>query len=80
LEKRKTEVMGFDALQAEILENRDIEKQWSAFLGKSQLEAPGSFAVILMQIDNFLAPILSVLKHGDQISLRWNPSGPWCSK
>jgi hypothetical protein len=78
LEKRKTEVMGFDALQAEILENHDIEKQWSAFLRKSQLEAPGSFADILMQIDSFLAPILSALKHGDQITLKWSPSGPWC--
>jgi hypothetical protein len=80
LEKRKTEVMGFDALQAEILENQDIEIQWSSFLKKSQLEAPGSFADTLMQIDSFLAPILSALKHGNQITLKWSPSGPWCSK
>jgi len=35
LEKRKTEVMDFDSMRAEILENHDVEKQWSAFLRKS---------------------------------------------
>ena len=74
LEKRKTRVMDFDSMRAEILENHDVEKQWSAFLRKSQLEAPGSFADTLMQIGIFLTPILSALKHGDQKSLRWTPS------
>ena len=35
------------------------------FLGK---------AIINLQIDVFLTPILSALKHEDQISLRWTPS------
>lgn len=66
LEKRKTEVMDFDSLRSEILENHNVEKQWSAFLIKSQLEAPGSFADTLEQIGGFLAPILSALKHGNR--------------
>ena len=77
LEKRKTEVMDFDSLRAEILENQNIEKQWSAFLRKSQLEAPGSFAETLAQIGGFLTPILFALKHGNHIDLRWAQSGPW---
>jgi len=78
LEKRKTGVMDFDSLRAEILENHDVEKQWSAFVRKSQLEAPGSFDDTLMQIGVFLTPILSAIKNGDQIGLRWTPSGWGC--
>ena len=77
LEKRKTEVMDFDSMRDEILENHNIEKQWSAFLRKSQLEAPFSFADTLMQIGSFLAPILARIKQGNQVSLKWKPSGSW---
>jgi len=61
LENRKTDVMDFDSMRAEILENQNVETQWSAFLRKSQLEAPGE------------SPSLYALRH---CQMHHNPTRP----
>jgi len=80
LERRRTEIVDFDELRAEILENPHIETQWRAFLRKSQLAAPEVFAYILVPIGTLLAPILFALKQGHHKSGTWHPAGPWHPK
>ena len=77
MDQRQTEIMDFDSLRAEVLENVNIEKQWQAFLRKTQLEAPTSFTDILLLIENLLGPVLSALKHGHYKKGKWLPSGSW---
>ena len=80
LARRRTEIMDFDELLAEIMENKQIETQWRAFIRKSQVEAPASFTDILVPIGTLLAPVLSALKQGRRKSGAWKPSGPWHGK
>lgn len=79
-EARGTAVIPFEELSAEILENQEVEKQWSAFVRKSQVEAPTSFAEILVQMGMFLAPLLSAFKDGRAMDDRWDAPGPWTTK
>jgi len=79
-EARKTAAILFEELQAEILENQNIEKQWNAFVRKSQVEAPDSFTEILTLIEVFLTPLLSALKDEQTMVYRWNAPGPWTRK
>ena len=79
-EARKTAATLFEELQAEILENQNIEKQWNAFVRKSQVEAPDSFTEILTLIEVFLTPLLSALKDEQTMVDRWNVPGPWTRK
>jgi len=80
LEARGTEVIRFDELRAEILENQSLEKQWGAFVRKSRIEARGSFAEIMLPIEAFLAPLLSALKDEETMVARWGAPGPWNTK
>ena len=74
---RGTEIIPFDELHAEVLENPNIENQWHAFVRKSEVEAPASFADILGHIGVFLEPLLSAVKDGQTIVVRWDAPGPW---
>jgi predicted nucleotidyltransferase component of viral defense system len=81
LETRGTDVIQFDELRPEILENQSLEKQWSAFVRKSRIEAPASFAEILLPIEAFLAPLLSALKNDEETTVDgWDAPGPWNTK
>ena len=77
LDQRQTEVMEFESMRIEILENVNADKQWLAFLQKAQLEAPASFNDTLILIGNLLGPVLSALKQGHHKSGKWVPPGPW---
>ena len=77
LEERGTDVIRFDELRAEILENQNIDQQWRAFVRKSRTEAPASFAEILLPIETLLAPLLSALKDEESMVGRWDAPGPW---
>jgi predicted nucleotidyltransferase component of viral defense system len=54
---RGTELMPFNELQADLLENKTLERQWTAFLAKSGVPGPESFQEVLDQIATFLGPL-----------------------
>jgi len=62
-ENRGTELMPFNELQANLLENKTLERQWSAFLAKSGVPCPESFQEVLDQIATFLGPLFERIVH-----------------
>jgi hypothetical protein len=50
-------------LQADLLENKTLEKQWTAFLAKSGVSGPESFQEVLDQIATFLGPLFERIAH-----------------
>jgi hypothetical protein len=80
LEARGTDVIRFDELRAEILENQNLEQQWSTFVRKSRIDAPKSIVEILPLIEVLLAPLLSAVKDEEPMVARWNAPGPWNTK
>lgn len=62
-ENRGTELMPFNELQAELLENKTLDKQWAAFLSKSGVPGPESFQEVLDQLAAFLGPLFERIAH-----------------
>jgi predicted nucleotidyltransferase component of viral defense system len=62
-ENRGTDLMPFNVLQADLLENKTLEKQWTAFLAKSGVSGPESFQEVLDQIATFLDPLFERIAH-----------------
>jgi hypothetical protein len=62
-ENRGTDLMPFNVLQADLLENKTLEKQWTAFLAKSGVSGPESFQEVLDQIATFLGPLFERIAH-----------------
>jgi predicted nucleotidyltransferase component of viral defense system len=62
-DNRGTDLMPFNVLQADLLENKTLERQWSAFLAKSGVPGPDSFQEILDQIAAFLGPLFERIAH-----------------
>jgi hypothetical protein len=60
---RGTELIPFDELKADLLENETLAKQWSAFLVKSGVSGPESFHEVLDQIAIFLGPLFERIDH-----------------
>jgi Nucleotidyl transferase AbiEii toxin, Type IV TA system len=60
---RGTELIPFDKLKADLLENETLTKQWSAFLVKSGVSGPDSFHEVLAQIAAFLGPLFERIDH-----------------
>ena len=63
LKHRGTKLIPLDRLQADLLENDTLEKQWSAFLAKSGVTGPGTFDETLDEIVNFLGPLFERIDH-----------------
>ena len=63
LQNRKTKLIPFDQLKADLIENDILEKQWSAFLGKSGASGPETFHEVLDQIEAFLGPLFERINH-----------------
>ncbi|MEQ9567615.1 MAG: nucleotidyl transferase AbiEii/AbiGii toxin family protein, partial [Pseudomonadales bacterium] len=59
LENRRTGAVPYDQLMKELLETKDKQAQWTAFLKKSEVAGPASFPEVLGQLDAFLSPVLS---------------------
>lgn len=76
-DRRGTTVIEFEELAAELEENERMDKQWLAFLRKTQVDGPGSFADVLAETNNFLAPIFSSLRQGTRVDQLWTAPGPW---
>lgn len=57
LKTRDTKPIPFDELKANLLGNDNLEKQWSAFLKKSDITGPESFREVLGQIATFFDPL-----------------------
>lgn len=55
---RGTRPVPFDELQASLLENESVEKQWRAFLGKSGVAGPASFEAVLTEIGVMVDSVL----------------------
>jgi hypothetical protein len=49
--------------KADLLENKTLEKQWTAFLAKSGVPGPESFQEVLDQIAAFLGPLFERIGH-----------------
>lgn len=61
LQNRDTRLIPFDEFKADLLENDRLEKQWSAFLAKSDLSGPATFHEVLDEIEDFLTPVLECI-------------------
>ena len=76
-DNRGTQIIEFDELASELQASENVEKQWRAFLRKSQIDEPGSFGDVLTPIGDFLAPLFSSVKTGRAFQSQWAPPGPW---
>jgi hypothetical protein len=57
-DNRRTEVVAFDRLKADLLGNESMGQQWHAFLAKSGLTGPATFEEVLDEIGTILGPAL----------------------
>ena len=64
-------------LVAELLDNGNLDQQWTAFLRKSALTGPDSFCQVLTPINDFLSPVFSSIKSGNTFDQEWTAPGPW---
>ena len=62
-DNRDTELIQFGELKSDLLENKTLEKLWSAFLAKTGVTAPESFHEVLDEIALFLSPLLERIDH-----------------
>ncbi|MGB5331528.1 MAG: nucleotidyl transferase AbiEii/AbiGii toxin family protein, partial [Woeseiaceae bacterium] len=76
---RNTAVIEFDELVGELLNNENIQKQWTAFLIKSAVSGPDAFPEVLALIGDFLSPIFSTVKSNKVLDQEWVSPGPWHS-
>ena len=60
--KRETAVIEFDELIAELLDSETLQMQWTAFLSKSTISGPETFAEVLALIRKFLSPVLQTIR------------------
>jgi hypothetical protein len=74
---RKTDIVGFDDIRADVLQSDEMERQWRAFLAKANLQAPDQFGEGLELIGDFLAPIFRGISAERKVTLRWIAPGPW---
>ena len=74
---RNTAIIEFDDLVVELLDNDNPDQQWIAFLRKSALAGPDSFSQVLAVISDFLSPVFSSIKGGNDFGRKWTAPGPW---
>jgi hypothetical protein len=75
--KRKTAVIEFDDLITELLDSETFQRQWAAFLSKSKISGPETFAEVLALIGKFLSPVFSSISSNKALNQKWVPPGPW---
>ncbi|MCP4447796.1 MAG: nucleotidyl transferase AbiEii/AbiGii toxin family protein, partial [Myxococcales bacterium] len=66
------------ALTSDFSSSKDKQKQWAAFLRKSQIEgAPPRFEDVASALRGFLLPIARSLVEASEFNSTWRPPGPW---
>jgi len=76
-DNRNTEIIEFDDLVVELLDNDKLDQQWVAFVRKSALVGPNTFFQVLAPISDFLSPVFSSIKSGNDFGRKWTAPGPW---
>ena len=76
-DRRDTEMIEFTELASELRANENTNKQWQAFLQKSQVDGPESFSQVLIQIEIFLSPVFSSVSTNEELEQSWSARGPW---
>lgn len=56
------------------------QAQWTGFLRKRRVDAPGEFAEVMEQVRVFLLPIVAAVTAGAPPPDQWVPPGPWASQ
>ena len=79
-QNRNTEIIEFDDLVADLLDNENFDKQWTAFLRRSALTDREDFPQVLTAIGEFLSPVFSSVKSGKVFNQEWAAPGPWRTK
>lgn len=79
-QNRNTEIIEFDDLVADLIDNESLDKQWAAFLRKSALAGPEKFSQVLVEIGKFLSPVFSSVKSNELFDREWVAPGPWITK
>lgn len=66
------------ALTSDFSSSEDKQKQWTAFLRKSQIAgAPPTFGDVAIALREFLLPIARSLAESREFNSTWTPPGPW---
>jgi len=66
------------ALTAEFAGRPDVQTRWSAFLRRNRLEVgEHTFPMMIMDLADFLMPVLATLSGGTGFDQIWPPGGPW---
>lgn len=79
-QNRNIEIIEFDDLVSDLLDNENLDKQWAAFLRKSALTGPEGFSQVLAAIGKFLSPVFSSVKNDELFDREWAAPGPWRKK
>ena len=77
LNNRSTSVVQFAELSNELTEADDKQKQWTAFVKKSMVDAPDEFAVLLKAIGVMISPMLDAISKDVDFNATWSVAGPW---
>jgi predicted nucleotidyltransferase component of viral defense system len=66
------------ALTAEFAGRSDVQTRWSAFLRRNRLAVgERTFPMMIMDLADFLMPVLTTLSGGAGFDQIWPPGGPW---
>ena len=74
---RHTVVPTFADVVADLFRNDQLDAQWSAFLEKSRIDGPWSFAYVVECISAFLNPVFVSAAESIPFDQEWKPPGPW---
>jgi len=57
-------------------EDEEKQRQWRAFVGRNELDAP-VWPEIIARLRDFLEPPLQAVREGASFDASWEPGGPW---
>ncbi len=78
-QRRKTSVPSSSplALTAEFSTDPLKTKQWMGFLSRTGLSPGADLGQVILELADFLLPVLSALAAGNVLRETWTPGGPW---
>ena len=77
--RRETEIPDRPLVLTSAFSDSTPQRQlWFAFLRRSEMAvAPPGLADVIAFLAEFLLPVISAARTGEEIALRWAPGGPW---